>query len=468
MEVVVFYGIYLFAALLLAGTAIVVTGGALHLGYRTNDGLLVYILLPLIVVIALDPILSGRNLSFDVSALVAAGESRSAVVKWLQRLTSLYLLAAAVERVAYKLFKGGRTAGHGPLMIAFAVCWIGNVALPCAFGDRPVFTHEYMYWFVIGLGLLATSATGAETAIRVARNALAVFSALGLIILVVKSSMVLQPYVGGLFKFFPWRYSGLAVGPNQMGPFALLLMICLACFPFERRWLNRAAWFAAWMSILLSQSKTAWLAGLASFTVIGLVRGKGLWATWLRSPRHRFAAQCLFVVAALLLVLGMLVVGSGALEAKLQKFLATRAGTDMANLTGRNEIWAAAWQTFVDHPWFGYGPTIWDPYFQFKIGLNVFHAHSQILNVMAASGLVGLVSFLVFVVMLYRQAWKHITAYNGFVAGVGVVVLLRFISEVPFTFHSFGTEALMPSLLFLAIAGASSAQRHMAASASQA
>lgn len=455
MDVVIFYGIYLFVAVLMAGAAVFITGGALHFGNKTRDGLLVYLFAPLIIVVALDPVLAGRNLSYGATALLASGESQAALVKWLQRLTSLFLLAVSVERVTYKLFRGGAICGYGPLMIAFGVCWICCVALPGAFGVRPVFSHENAYWLLIGLGLFATSSNGAETAIRVARNSLVLFAALGLVALLVKKSLVLEPYAGGLFSFFPWRYSGLAVGPNQMGPLALMLMICLLCYPFGRRWLTGFGWVVGLASLLLSQSKTAWLAAVVSLGSIALVRNRGQLAGWLQDRRYRFTTQVLLAMLVMIVVFAIFALGGGLLDTKIQKFLATRAGSDITSLTGRSEIWAAAWGTFLDSPIFGYGLAIWDPYFRMKVGLNVFHSHNQILSVLATSGFVGLLGFLAFVFVLFRQVWRNFAAYNGLIAGLSVVVLLRFISEVPLTFQSFASEALMPSLLFFAVAGAS-------------
>ncbi|MFT7772008.1 O-antigen ligase family protein [Roseateles sp.] len=455
MDIAFVYGAYLLAAFLLAFGAVMVTGMVLHAGHRHPEGFLIYFFAPLMLVILLDPILSMRNLELGLVG-AAAKQNSSAAVNWLQRGISLFLLAAAVERVANLLFNQRRHAVPVSLMLTFAICWVCTVGLPAAFGARPAISHEYFYWLLIGLGAFVTTEEGAKTAIRVARNAMFVFCLAGLVMLGVKRNMVLEPYIGGLVTAFPWRYSGLAVGPNQMGPLTLLFMICLSCFPFRLRAVNLFAWGVALMSLLLTQSKTAWLAAMACFTVIWLVRWRGRWSQWLGDPRYRLAVQAWLVMAALGLLAVILVLASGVLDAKLARFLDTRAGRDIMNFTGRGEIWAAAWQTFLNDPWFGYGPTIWDPLFQFQIGMNVFHAHNQVLNVLASAGIVGLLGFTVFMVALLRQIFANFAALNGFVAGLATVVLLRCISEVPFNFQSFASEALMPALLMIAVAGAAS------------
>ena len=457
MDIVVFYGIYIGAALLFTTSVVLAVGGVLHAGARRPEGFLIYFFAPLILVIMLDPLVSGRNLEFglaNAAAAAASGESSSGLVKWIQLGVSRFLLAASIVRLAALAFKPRQPDRPIALMTTFGAYWTATVALPAAFGARPVITHEYFYWLLIGMAGLTTTENGARTAIRVARNALLVFGLAGLAVLAVKRSVVLEPYMSGLIKAFPWRYSGLAVGPNQMGPISLLFMICLSCFPFERRWLRILAWTVAWISFILAQSKTTWLAALVCFSVIWVIRGRGKLAHLLATRQHRLATQVFLGLLIVAILAVVFVLGSGILESRLQRFFATRAGADMLRLTGRNEIWAVAWDTFIRYPWFGYGPTIWDPYFRYQIGMNVFHAHNQFLNVLASSGVVGAFAFLGFMGALVARLWKRLSAFNGFASALFTMIMLRCISEVPWTLHSFASEALAPMLLIVALAGA--------------
>ncbi len=453
MELVVFYGVYLLGALLLAVSSVMITGFTLHMGTKKPDGFLIFFFAPLMLVIMMDPLFAGRNLDF-VQATVAGGESSSSAVKWTQRAVSIFLLAASVERLANFALKPRQADRPILLMVAFAACWVSTVALPAALGVRPTIEHDYLYWLIIGLGGLTTTESGARTAIRVARDALFLFVLAGLAALAVKRSLVLQPYIGGLFGGFSWRYSGLAVGPNQMGPITLLLMICLACFPYQRRWISVLAWVCSVVTLVLTQSKTSWMAGIACFAVIWIVRQRGRVGGFIVNPRNRLLSQLALALFGLLVIACMFLLGSGILESRIDRFLATRVGSDMANLTGRSDIWRIAIDTFLENPWFGYGPNIWDPYFRYVIGLNVFHAHNQLLNVLAASGIIGALGFLWFIWALAARLLSRFDAFGGFTAALATMILLRCISEVPFTFHSFASEALTPMLLLVALAGA--------------
>lgn len=83
----------------------------------------------------------------------------------------------------------------------------------------------------------------------------------------------------------------------------------------------------------------------------------------------------------------------------------TSADYDTLNraLSGRLDIWVPAWHMIGDHWLFGVGPGDLDtpirPYLQpgnAFIPLKVFHAHQVLLDVLAATGIVGLAAYVVF------------------------------------------------------------------------
>lgn len=455
MEVVLFYAIYIGAALLFSVAAVFAVGGALHAGTRKPEGFLVFFVLPMVIVMAATTLASGRNLMFPDLQLLAGGAEPGGWAKWLQRLATLFFLAASMERLAHFAFSPRDCNRPVGLMIAFVGCWAGMVALPAAFGARPSLSHEYFYSLVIGLAALTTSEQGARTALRVARNALALFIVGGLVLLVVKRDLVMAPYLGGLIPALPWRYYGLSTGPNAMGPFCVLALLCLRAVPFQSRALQRSAVFLALLSLVLTQSKSSWLAGLACWVAMAAVSESGRLADWLKDARKRPWVQLALSLTIIGLALLLLAVGGGLGQGKIERFLATRAGSDLMTLTGRNEIWAIALETFRANPWFGYGPTIWDPLFRMQIGVPAaFHAHNQFINVLAASGVVGALGFLAYLLVLLRRLWPRRGAYQGFVIGLLVLLLMRSISEVPFNLFGFGSESLAQMLLLMVLAGA--------------
>lgn len=73
MEVVLFYAIYLGAALLFTVAAVFAVGGALHAGTRKPQGFVVYFAALVVAVMVANTITSGRNLMLpDAQVLLSA------------------------------------------------------------------------------------------------------------------------------------------------------------------------------------------------------------------------------------------------------------------------------------------------------------------------------------------------------------------------------------------------------------
>lgn len=457
MDVVIFFAIYLGAALLFTMGAVLAVGGVLHAGTQRPHGFIVYFAALMVALMAANTLSSGRNLAlpYALELMGTVGSESAGWSKWLQRGVMLFLLAASCERLGRFAFAQRLPGRPINLMVAFAACWVATVALPAAMGARPSLHHEYVYALVIGMAALTTDEKGGWIAIRVCRNALLVFVALSLLVLAVRRDMVLAPYLGGLIPGFAWRYSGLATGPNAMGPLCVLLLLCLRVLPLGRRFWQYLAVTLTLLSLLLTQSKSSWLGGLLCYAGIILLSQRGELHKVLSDARRRVWIQ-LFLATLVVALVGLaLAVASGLLQERVDRFFETQAGSDVLTLTGRNEIWAVAIDTFRHNPWFGYGPTIWDPYFRMKIGIPAaFHAHNQYINVLAAAGLMGGLGFLAYFGALLRRAWTSLVAYNGFVLGLLLLILTRSVSEVPFALDKLGGESLMQMLLLMVLAGA--------------
>jgi exopolysaccharide production protein ExoQ len=462
MDVVLFYGIYIAAAFLFSVTAVFALGGALHAGTRQPQGFVVYFAALMVTVLVASTLSSGRNLSLPgAHEFIASSAGEGAGwAKWVQRGVMLFLLAASFERLARFAFSRRQLGRPVGLMVAFGACWVATVAMPAALGTKPSLHHEYFYSLIIGMAALTTDEKGGWTAIRACRNALLFFVVLSLSMLVLKRTMVLGPYVGGLIPAFPWRYSGLAAGPNAMGPLCVLLLLALHCLPFERRAWQRFAVAITLFSLLLTQSKSSWLGGLLCLATLLAIEQRGRMRLLLADARRRPGLQFLLLAMAITVAGIALALATGLFQDRLDRFLVTRAGSDLLTLTGRNEIWTIALDTFGKNIWFGYGPTIWDPYFRMLIGVPAaFHAHNQYINVLAASGLVGGLGFSVYFLALLRRLWARLLAYNGFALGLFLLILTRSISEVPFGLERLSNESLMQLVLLMLLAGAPSEVR---------
>lgn len=455
MELILFYSGYVLLAFLLAMTLVLIVGGTIHFGTKRADGFLAYFVVPMILALAVSTLSSGRDLTLPDELLSGLAQPGGGMAKWVQRFTTVFLMAASIERLTvFVLTRFDARKPHG-LMIAFGLFWLCSVAVPAAFGTRPTVSHEYVYSLLIGMAALLSTEAGTERAIRVARVVLLVFLLASLALIAVKKNMVLAPYPNSLIPGFAQRFSGLATGPNAMGPLAVLALICMWCYPFRWRLLQWLGWGAALLTLLLTQSKTSWLAAVACFLVLLSIRSRGRVHAYLTDPRLRRSTLAVLIGIAALVLFVMLLLSSGLVAAKLEKFFATKLGADFASLTGRNEIWAVAINEWKQNLLFGYGPALWDPLYRYQIRIvAAAHAHNQVINILAASGLIGLVSFLTYMVVLVRRFIPRFTSYNGFTAALLMLIFMRSMSEVPLNLQSFGSESVFHMLLLMALGSA--------------
>lgn len=454
MDLITVYSLYMGMAFAVALGLVFLVGGTLHMGVKRPDGFLIYLFVPMMLAIAVGTLSSGRDLSLPEEMVTELTQS-GGVAKWLQRLTSIFLLAASVQQIASFAFSKRRPDTPRGLMAAFVLFWFCTVALPATLGTRASVQHEYIYALIIGFAALLTSENGAHRAIVWARNALIVFLLGGLVLLAVKKSMVLAPYLGGLIPGFQLRYSGLAAGPNAMGPLAVLALVCLWCSPFSRRQVQVCSWVIAIATLFMTQSRTSWIAALLCFLTLLFIQHKGRLKGFGLGRQYKLISQTALLGLMLLVLLVMIALISGAFDARVSRFFESRVGSDLLTLTGRTEIWAVALQEWRRSPVFGYGPLMWDAYHRFQIGYAAaFHAHNQFLNVLAVSGVVGLLSFLVYLVVLIKRLLPRLTAFNGFPAALSILIMVRSISEVPISLHNFGSESLFHILLLMLVAGA--------------
>jgi len=459
MELILYYGGYMLLAFLLAVFIVFMVAGTVHFGTRSADGFLIYFLLPMMVALAVNTLTSGRDLAYPEEFLAGIA-SPSTAAKWVQRFTTLFLLAASMERLTVFVLRPFDPRKPHGLMIAFGLFWLCSVALPAAFGTRPTISHEYLYALLIGMAALLSTEAGTERAIRVTRTVLLLFMLASLAVIAVKKNLVLGPYTGGLIPGFAQRFSGLSTGPNAMGPLAVLALICLWCYPFRWRSVQWLGWAVALLTLVMTQSKTSWGAAIACFGVLFALRARGRVHAYLSDPRLRRSTLAVLVGIAVAILLAMLLLSSGFLAAKLEKFFATKLGADVASLTGRSEIWAVAINEWKENPLFGYGPALWDPLYRYQVRMfAAFHAHNQVLNVLAASGLIGLASFLVYLGVLVKRFIPRFASYNGFTAALLMLILMRSISEVPLNLQSFGSESVFHMLLLMALGSAPALER---------
>ena len=193
---------------------------------------------------------------------------------------------------------------------------------------------------------------------------------------------------------------------------------------------------------MLAQSKTAWAAG---FVVLPLLA----WSRYGRAPtggmRISFALCLISVLVAATLVLMF-----GNLDKLWLKLAGGQVGSDVSSLSGRAQIWLAALDAWRANPLFGYGPTAWGPLHRLSIGMPfAFSAHNQFLQSLSGAGTLGLLSLLTYLGLLSVCAWRASAATRGVSLALLVIVLLRCMTEAPFSAATlFNGDTLTQLVLF--------------------
>ena len=421
----------------------------------------------MLVLAALDILLSGRDLTQAFLTLEKESEgtldtARPALAVWAQRGVSVLLIAASLERIASH-FLQNRPLPAPMLTFSFLVFWLTTVAMPAVFGAHPLLSHEYAYSLLLGMACTLSLPEDGDRIVALSRNGLFVYMLAGLVLVPWNPSLVLDAsYSQGLLPGVP-RFAGLATHPVMMGLLTQTALLLLWARPFERRWLTVCAWLLGLTVLFFAQSKTAWLAFLISACCMVFVRRGRDSVDRLGNPVDNSFGVLLLVgliVVVLAVLLGVLVLDVPGMVAD---FFGTSQGAQLVSLTGRDRIWAIAFQEWHNHPVFGYGPTLWDGEYRQAIGMpNATHGHNQFIDTLARCGTVGLLGLLLYAGVLLVMAFRHARTTRGLSLAMFTTLALLSISEVPLLISGYGTDLFSHLLLVVVLAAAAATRARRA------
>jgi exopolysaccharide production protein ExoQ len=425
-----------------------------HWGYQRKEGLLPYASVPIVAIIILIALTSGRNLFAATELITPILEKHPAVV-WGSRVTSLLVIFASGERILRQvLHPRGASISSLWLMGAFILFFFTNVATAALFGAHVLIAHDYLYMVLAGCAALIVTDVEGDTAILVTRNALFFLLVLSAIFIVVKPEMVLSKGYIGLIPGLHIRYAGLCSHANSLGPLIVVFMLCLRHRPFEWRLLNLSAWWLGALSLILAQSKTSWVAFLVCASCVAYFQyGDAIKRRFFDYRNPRLPAT-LVALALLGVVLVGLVLMFGGIGEKIYAFFTTRAGGEILSFTGRDKIWVIALQEWHKHPLFGYGLPLWNLEFREQIGMDfAVHAHNQFYQSLSVAGTVGAVGLVVYIVILFVFAMKTGRSSRGLSMALFSLIILRSASEIPLNMTGFDGDNLTHILLLTVVAG---------------
>jgi O-antigen ligase len=233
------------------------------------------------------------------------------------------------------------------------------------------------------------------------------------------------------------------------------LLAFLACYPLRKRWAWSVATLAIASSILLSFTRSVWLATVAVFLLVVIKSRKTiLWA---------------IPLGLLLLAL----VFPHAVQERLQSFL----DKGFSSNQGRVEMARAGWEMFKAHPWFGVGPQMVQGEFEAILQKEGWvnppfytgHLHNNLIQIAVERGVFALLAFVWLIVELVVRFWRgsRIGAFPGEVRAVYLAGLLATIALVVAGLFEYNFVHSPVTILFLFLISAPYAASVKTATASR-
>lgn len=440
---VIFTGGYLFIPLLLALGGVFFLASLIHAERFIGTWLDRAIIPAIAVGICVSSLLSGRSLQDAATDLNLSTEGLSPAGSMILRVITASLLGVCIARIFgqwLRHYKSPKYSGRA-LFVSFLAVFISHNVLSSVLGTQPAFIHNFFYSVIVFTAVFAVRGEPLAPIIEAAKLALYGMMILSLIAAVVKPDLALQPGYRGWVPGISVRLWGVGSNANSIGPLALVTFLLEYMQPTQKKWIRWPALIATFWVFVLAQSKTVWAVSVLLMLLLFWYRiskpGKGL--------DIRVALALIFAMC--LLLLGILIVDPVSLW---ERIAGTRAGSDLATLSGRGQIWSIAIAEWLKNPIFGYGPEIWGLEFRQRIGLQfATSAHNQFLQSASAAGLVGLTSLLVYLYLLGSAALNRARSTRGVSVALFAMVLARAVTETPLTLSTvFNGDLLTHILLF--------------------
>ena len=452
MAEIVFPSILLIGAFLAAWLSVLAVIGSMKLTVYRPGGFLDVIPYGIMFTSALLIAFSGRN---HAMLVVTAAAPLPGVVTWCQRVVSVVMLLASMERIASHTLKHDVKSPNLALLWAFIAFWLGATAAPMMFGAHSTLSHEIFYPLIMGLAALLANSAEAGRIVITTRNAIVLFTIASWLMIPVAPGLVLDSsYSQGYIPGVP-RFAGLAAHAVALGMIVQIGLYCLWVHPYRNKFVNFLGWSVLLGALFLSQAKTAWVSFAIGAIAMAQIRGEGRLIARAVNSRKPVLGIALIIIMTLTAcgVVALLFMAES--RSSVERFLSSKEGSQLASLTGRDQIWTAALAEWHQHPVFGYGTELLSASHRASLGMpSATHAHNQFIDTLARAGLVGAVPLLIYVWLLGWYSFKYAKHTKGLSASIFLALFIRGFSEIPFSMAGYGHEFLGHVLLLSLLAGA--------------
>lgn len=413
-----------FAAIAVVGGVFVASRGVARFG---PNGVLTFYLWMILLGPTVRLITAPREYLTDSDSIMAGYTATAGWVSWVLRLSSLSIVSVAAVVVIIALVR--RQRQPGARFLAIGLLGVALSMLTSAIlGEKPSFIHQSIYTVLVMVSLLLMPRIEPEQVAIQAKRVLAVLMIGSLVLAAMFPSRFAEMGHVGIIPGFRIRLHGLAPHANSLAPLALLYLILAYWVRGKNPW-HFLGVASALLVLLLTQSKTIWGAGMLTLVVVTLVRLKQQFKQEISSGRIGWST----LLTAGLVLGGALLLPLLFTEKAGGLFYSLTADRGISTLTGRTDIWRVTINTWLNSPWFGYGPSLWDIEFRLAHGaaLAAWHAHNQYIQALGEAGIVGLAAMLVYTAALIHYGFKFAVKTRGVSLALLLLLLVRTVTEIP-------------------------------------
>ncbi|WP_406475375.1 O-antigen ligase family protein [Streptomyces sp. NBC_01615] len=373
------------------------------------------------------------------------GQSRTRVVAHSWRFDAglfyggMVLLVALAVVVAAMASSSGSRPGRG-LISAFLIMYAGPV-ISAAFGG-----HDGLFDWQLWLAPLLLVACylappiGLEQMTRLVRPLLRFYMWGSLAALAVVPEWAIAPSFINTFSL-EWltpggRLAGLTNHPISLGVLAAVALV-VECVPLHRGrgWQLHCA--VAAFVLLLSQTRTAWLAAAAALPFL----------------YRRDSSRLIQPMVGRALAFGIVVCVAAVMPAVPRQLSAIGDSAEVTSLHGRTLPWEMALDAFRSNVLLGYGPTLFTDVSSPVHGA-FDHAHDQLFQTLATAGLLGAAGLLVLAGTLTVVAVRTARASAGLSVALTVLTVVICVPEAPLRGEGFTAYLLLTVVLFTVLRSA--------------